>query len=159
MQKYVDDIVVVNDNEIARTTYMLLQRAKTLAEPSGAASLAAILSGKINVENKNVVSVISGGNINTSILEQIIEQGVMAEGYRARIAVIVPDQTGKLMSIISILDKLRASIHEINHERSITSVPVGHVLVTITFNLQDISQLKVLTNELSNKGLSYRILS
>ncbi|NLL28799.1 MAG: threonine ammonia-lyase [Bacteroidales bacterium] len=159
VQKYVDDIVVVNDNEIARTTYMLLQRAKTLAEPSGAASLAAILSGKINVENKNVVSVISGGNINTSILEQIIEQGVMAEGYRARIAVIVPDQTGKLMSIISILDKLRASIHEINHERSITSVPVGHVLVTITFNLQDISQLKVLTNELSNKGLSYRILS
>lgn len=159
VQKYVDDIVVVNDNEIARTTYRLLQRAKTLAEPSGAASLAAILSGKINVENKNVVSVISGGNINTSILEQIIEQGVMAEGYRARIAVVVPDQAGKLMDIISILDRLKASIHEINHERSITSVPVGHVLVTITFNLQDISQLKILTNELVSKGLTYRILS
>lgn len=158
VKKYVDDVVVVNDNEIAQVCFNLLQRAKNLSEPSGVASLAAILNKKVDVENKNVVAVISGGNINTSILEQIIEKGVIAEGLRARIAVLIPDQAGMLSKIISILEKLRASIHDIEHERSITNVPVGHVQVTITFNLQDSSQLKILGDELKAKGLPYKIL-
>ncbi|HPH53806.1 MAG TPA: ACT domain-containing protein, partial [Bacteroidales bacterium] len=101
---------------------------------------------------------ISGGNINTSILEQIIEKGVIGQGLRARIAVLIPDQAGMLSQIISILEKLRASIHDIEHERSITNVPVGYVQVTITFNLQDTSQLEIVGNELKAKGWQYKIL-
>ncbi|MDD3738163.1 MAG: threonine ammonia-lyase [Lentimicrobiaceae bacterium] len=158
VKKYVDDVVVVNDNEIAQACYIMLQRAKNLSEPSGVASLAAILNKKVNVKNKNVVAVISGGNINTSILEQIIEKGVIGQGLRARIAVLIPDQAGMLSQIIRILEKLRASIHDIEHERSITNVPVGHVQVTITFNLQDTSQLEIVGKELKSRGLQYRIL-
>jgi threonine dehydratase len=93
-----------------------------------------------------------------SILEQILDKGVMDEGLRARIRVLIPDQAGKLKSIINILDKMKASIHDIDHERSTTSVPVGHVQVTITFNLQDTTQLSTLCKELEKRGMQYEVL-
>jgi threonine dehydratase len=157
-RKYVDDIVVVNDAEIARTAYLLLQRAKVLAEPAGVAAMAAVLYKKINIEGKNVVPIISGGNINMSILEQILDKGVMDEGFRARISVLIPDRAGKLKSILDILDRVRASVHDIWHERSTTSVPVGYVQVIITFNMQDTSQLHTITSELDKNEMQYQVL-
>lgn len=157
-RELVDDILVVNDAEIARTAYLLLQRAKILAEPAGVAAMAAVLYKKTDLKNRKVVAVVSGGNINMSILEQILEKGVMDEGYRARIAVLIPDQAGMLKSIISILEKMKANIHDIYHERSITSVPIGYVQATITFNLQDTTQLPTILSELDKKGLQYQVL-
>jgi threonine dehydratase len=157
-RKYVDDIVVVNDAEIARSAYLLLQRAKVLAEPAGVAAMAAVLYKKINIAGKIVVPIISGGNINMSILEQILDKGVMDEGFRARIAVLIPDRAGKLKSILDILDRVRASVHDIWHERSTTSVPVGYVQVIITFNMQDTSQLNTITAELEKNEMEYEVL-
>ena len=157
-RELVDELIVVNDAEIARSAYLLLQRAKILAEPAGVAAMAAVLFNKTNLKGRNVVPVISGGNINMSILEQILEKGVMDEGYRARIAVLIPDQAGMLKSIISILEKVKASIHDIYHERSTTSVPIGFVQVTITFNLQDTSQLATILTELENRKMQYQVL-
>lgn len=157
-QNLVDELLTVNDAEIAQTAYMLLQRAKILAEPAGVAAMAAVLFRKTNLDGLNVVPVISGGNINMSILEQILEKGVMDVGLRARIQVLVPDQAGMLMSIISVLGKVRASIHDIYHERTTTSVPIGHVLITITFNLQDTLQLPTILAELDKKSISYQVL-
>ncbi|MFO7874933.1 MAG: threonine ammonia-lyase [Bacteroidales bacterium] len=157
-QAYLDDILVVNDAEIANTVYMLLQRAKILAEPAGVAAMAAVLHNKMNLKDRNVVAVISGGNINMGILEQILEKGMMDEGLRARIAVLIPDVAGELRSIISILENLRANINEISHERSITTVPVGFVEVTITFNLQETAQLDAIRKALDGKMKKYEIL-
>ncbi len=157
-RKLVDDLVVVNDAEIARTAYILLQRAKILVEPAGVAAVAAVLYQKTNTKGRKVVPIISGGNANMSILEQILDKGVMDEGLRARIKVLIPDQAGKLKEIINILDKMKASIHDIAHERSTTSVPVGHVNVTITFNLQDTTQLSMVCNELETRGMQYEVL-
>jgi len=158
-RKYVDDILVVDDAEIAHTAYLLLQRAKILAEPAGVAAMAAVLHKKTDLSGRNVVPVISGGNINMGILEQILEKGMMEEGLRARIAVLIPDVAGELKSIISILEKLRANINEISHERSITTVPVGFVLVTITFNLQDSSQLVTIRKALDDRMKKYEVLT
>ena len=157
-QKLVDDIVVVDDAEIAHTAYLLLQRAKLLAEPSGVAALAAVLHKKVDLAGRNVVPVISGGNINMGLLEQILEKGLMEEGLRARIAVLIPDVAGELKSIISILERLRANINEISHERSITTVPVGFVLVTITFSLQETAQLDAIRQTLDSKLKKYEVL-
>ena len=158
-RKYVDELLTVSDAEIAHTTYLLLQRAKLLAEPSGVAALAAVLHKKTDLIGRNVVPVISGGNVNMGILEQILEKGMMDERLRARIAVLIPDMAGELKGIISILENIRANINEISHERSITSVPVGYVMVTITFNLQDTSQLETIRKTLDDKLLKYDILS
>lgn len=157
-RKYVDEFVVVNDAEMARTAYLVLQRAKILTEPSGVAAMAAILYQKTNIKGRKVIPVISGGNINMSILEQILDKGVMDEGLRARIQVLIPDQAGMLKSIISILEKMKANIHDIEHERSTTSVPVGYVQVTITFNLQDSLQLPTILTELDKRGMQYQVL-
>lgn len=158
VKMYVDDIVVVNDAEIARTAYLILQRAKILAEPAGVAAMAAVLYKKLDVRGRLVAPIISGGNINMSILEQILDKGAMDEGFRARIAVLVPDLAGMLKGILDILDKVRANVYDIVHERTTTSVPVGYVKVIITFNLQDISQLSTITNELEEANLNYKIL-
>lgn len=157
-QKYVDELLVVNDAEIAHTAYLLLQRAKILAEPAGVAAMAAVLHKKTDLAERNVIAVISGGNANMGILEQILEKGMMEEGLRARIAVLIPDMAGELKSIVSILEKIRANIYEISHERSITSVPVGFVMVTITFNLQDTTQLDTIRKTLDAKGMKYEVL-
>lgn len=157
-RRFVDDVVVVEDREIARAAYLLLQRAKILAEPAGVAAMAAVLFNKVDVQGKSVVPVISGGNINMSILEQILDKGVMEEGFRARIAVLLPDQAGKLQTILSILENVRASVHEISHERSTTAVPVGFVQVTITFNLQDTAQLQTILAAMDEKEMNYRLL-
>ncbi len=157
-RKFVDHFVTVSDSEIAHATYLLLQRAKILGEPAGVAAMAAILYKKFDFSGRCVVPIISGGNINMGVLDQILEKGMMQEGLRARIAVLIPDKAGELKTIIAILTELRASIHDITHERSITSVPVGFVLVSITFNLQDTGQLETIKKSLDEKNLSYEIL-
>jgi threonine dehydratase len=158
-RKYVDEILVVEDAEIAHAAYLMLQRAKLLAEPSGVAALAAVLQKKMDFSGRNVVPIISGGNINMGLLEQILEKGMMEEGLRARIAVLIPDVAGELKAIISILEKLRANINEISHERSITTVPVGYVLVTLTFNLQESSQLDTICKALQGKMKKFEVLT
>lgn len=157
-KKYVDDILLVNDTEIAHATYLLLQRAKILAEPAGVVAIAALLHKKMDFSGRNVVAVISGGNINMGLLEQILEKGMMEEGLRARIAVLIPDVAGELKSIISILERLRANIYDISHERSITTVPVGYVLVTLTFNLQESAQLGTICQVLKDKMKKFEVL-
>ncbi|MBP6871231.1 MAG: threonine ammonia-lyase [Bacteroidales bacterium] len=157
-KQFVDEIVTVSDAEIAHAAYLLLQRAKLLAEPAGVASMAAVLHKKLDFKSRQVVTVISGGNINMGLLEQILEKGMMAEGLRARIAVLIPDMPGELKSVITILENLFANINEISHERSITTVPVGHVLVTITFNLQQIEQLDMVCKALEGKMKKFEVL-
>lgn len=154
----VDDLVVVNDAEIARTAYLLLQRAKILAEPAGVAAMAAVLYHKIPITNRKVVPIISGGNINMGLLQQVLEKGMMDEGLRARIQVLIPDQAGELKAVVSVLERVRANIFDISHERSITAVPVGFVMVTITFNLQDIKQLDTIKEELDLMHMKYKVL-
>lgn len=136
----------------------MMQRSKILTEPSGVAAMAAVLYQKTNLKGRKVVAIVSGGNVNMSILEQILDKGVMEEGLRARIQVLIPDQAGMLKSIISILEKMKANIHDIEHERSTTSVPVGYVQVTITFNLQDTHQLPTILAELDKRGMQYQVL-
>ena len=158
-RQLVDELVVVNDAEMAHTAYMLLQRSKILTEPAGVAAMAAVLYNKTDIKGLKVVPIISGGNVNMSILEQILDKGVMDEGLRARIQVLIPDQAGMLKAIITILEKMKANIHDIEHERSTTSVPVGYVQVTITFNLQDTKQLPTILNELDKQGMHYQVLT
>ena len=107
---------------------------------------------------KMVVPVVSGGNINMSLLQQIIDQGMYLEGLRTTLQVVVPDHAGELQSILAILDSFKVNIQDIVHERSITSVPVGHVMILLTVNLQHKKQLDEIKEELGKRGLSCRAI-
>ena len=159
IQKYVDDIVSVTDTEIAHAAYLLLQRGKLLAEPAGVTSVAAALFNKVNLKGKNVVPVVSGGNINMQLLEQIIEKGMVEEGLRASIRLIVPDQSGELKRVLSIFEGLKVNIYDIKHERSLSRVEVGKSLVTISMNLQDQKQLNTIMTMLQEHGINCEIAS
>jgi len=158
IEKYVDDLVTVSDTEIAHAAYLMLQRGKLLVEPSGAAALAAAITRKSNLMGKTVVPVITGGNINMSLLQQIIEQGMFLEGLRATVQVVLPDQAGELNKFLAIFDNLKANIQDIVHERSINSVPVGHVMIMVTVNLQQKKQLDTIKQELNKRGLIFKVI-
>lgn len=159
IQKYVDDVVSVTDTEIAHTAYLLLQRSKILAEPAGVTSVAAALFNKANLKGLNVVPVVSGGNINMRLLEQIIEKGMVEEGLRASIRLIIPDQSGELKRVLSIFESLKVNIYDIKHERSLSRVEVGKSLVTISMNLQDQKQLDTIMTMLQEHGINCEIAS
>lgn len=154
VKELVDDLITVSDKEIAHSTYLLLQRGKLLAEPSGAAAIAAAIFKKSALMGKNVVPVVSGGNVNMSVFQQILDQGMIQEGLRTHIQFIVPDQAGELKKVLSVLEQQKVNIQDIVHERSITSVPVGKVLISVTVNLQNKDQLDIIKNELLKKGIT-----
>lgn len=159
VKELVDDLITVSDKELAHTTYLLLQRGKLLAEPSGTAAIAAAIFKKSALMGKNVVPIVSGGNVNMSLFQQIIDQGMMQEGLRTHIQFVVPDQAGELKKVLSVLEQQKVNIQDIVHERSITSVPVGKVLIIVTVNLQQKEQLEFIKNELQNKGITCSVIA
>ncbi|MBP1673626.1 MAG: L-threonine ammonia-lyase [Bacteroidetes bacterium] len=154
VKEYVDDLITVSDNELAHSTYLLLQRGKLLAEPSGTAAIAAAIFKKSSIMGKVVVPVVSGGNVNMSLFQQIIDQGMIQEGLRTHIQFTVPDQAGELKKVLSVLEQQKVNIQDIIHERSITSVPVGKVLISVTVNLQNKEQLEIIKKEVLSKGIT-----
>ena len=154
IQQHVDSIVTVTDNEIAQTMYHLLQRAKLVVEPAGAVSLAALLHNKVSFPEKNVVCLLSGGNVNLSLLNQVIEQGMIQNHLIAKISIIAPDKPKTLKDIISVLSSINANVQQIIQDRSAPSIPVGHVKITIMFHILGKDQMDIIIKELEKKGLS-----
>jgi threonine dehydratase len=116
ISKYVDDVVTVSEGEIAEAIVYLLERAKTVAEGSGAAALAAVLSGKIKLEKKNCV-LVCGGNIDLNIISQVIQRGQIQRGRLSEMSVIVPDIPGSLSQLTKVLAEHKANILEVHHDR------------------------------------------
>jgi threonine dehydratase len=114
--KYVDDVVTVNDSEIAEAIVFLLERAKTVAEGAGAAALAALLSRKITAASKTCV-VVSGGNIDLNMIAQVIQRGQIQRGRLCEMSVTVPDIPGSLSQVTQILAEQKANILEVHHDR------------------------------------------
>jgi len=154
IKETVNEIVTVSDEEIAQTMYHLLQRAKLVVEPAGAVALAAILNKKVSYPGKNVVAVLSGGNVNLSLLDQVIEQGMMHNHLMARVSIIAPDKSKALKGILSVLSSMNANVQSIDLERSTTSVPVGSVKILITFLTLGIEQIEFIQREIQKKGFS-----
>ena len=158
VQHYVDDMVTVTDEELARTLYMLLQRAKLVVEPAGAAGLAAVLCGTVSYPGKNVVTVISGGNINLLLLTQAIERGMMQHELLARFAVTVPDKPHMLSRMLDALAALNVNVQSISHDRTTTSVPIGHVKIIVTFQTLGGEQIQEVEQALQDHDLPYERL-
>lgn len=158
IRELVDEVVTVGDEEIAHALYQLAQRAKMVVEPAAAVGLAALLTRKVCFPGKSVVAVVSGGNVDMSLYAQILERGLHTEGLRARVAVDVPDQPGRLHELLSILSSVRANVETISHDRFTTSVAVGHVRITIIFRTLGMDQVTEVLEELQKRNLRYELL-
>jgi threonine dehydratase len=158
-ERYVDRVVAVNDEDIAYALYLLLQRAKLIVEPSGAIALAALLSQQVMMPKKNVVVVLSGGNVNLSLLTQIIERGMMRTKQLMKIAVTALDKPKALKDILEILASFGANVQSIAHDRCTTAVPVGYVRIVITFQTLGREQIELIKQEFNRNHVQFHTLS
>lgn len=133
VRAHVDDIVTVEDDEIARAILSLLERDKTVAEGAGAAGVAALLGGKLDklIEGKKVCVVLCGGNIDVNVLERIIERGLVESGRLTRLEVQVPDRPGALVEMLGEVARQRANVVEVHHERAFARGSLGQVSIQL----------------------------
>ncbi len=130
--RYVDEIVTVDDEEIASAILMLLEHEKTLAEGAGAAALAAVVHSKTNLRHRRTVVLVSGGNIDVTLLAKIIERGLVKDGRLLRIRVYLLDRPGALLALTQILARERANIVETIHNRAYYGVSLGETVIDVT---------------------------
>lgn len=116
LKKWVDDLVTVNDEEIAEAIFFLIERAKAVVEGSGAASLAAAMAGKISLGKKSCF-ILSGGNIDLNLIGKIIDLGLIRKGRLTEISVIVADLPGVLSQMTALIAQEKANILQVHHDR------------------------------------------
>ncbi len=132
IEELVDDIVVVEDEEIASAILMLLEREKMVVEGAGAVPLAALLAGYIDVSAEDtVVPVLCGGNIDINIISRIIDRGLVADRRLARLMVKVRDRPGALAGLTRLAAELEANVLEIAHRRAFADISVGDVEIVM----------------------------
>jgi threonine dehydratase, medium form len=157
IDKYVDDIVVIDDEAIASTILMLLERAKLMVEGAGAVSLAALLHGKIPAKGK-VVSVISGGNIDVNMISRIIERGLVKAGRRVRISTMVVDRPGALHRLLTMIAALKANVIHVYHDRVERNVPIGQSIVEVGLETRDTLHTEEILATLRKEGYNVEVL-
>jgi threonine dehydratase len=125
IRKFVDDVVLVEEDQIAAAILLLLERKKILAEGSGAVSLAALLNGSIKISRRNrIVLLISGGNVDSSLLGRILSQGMLKNGRIMRVRVRLSDTPGSLSKLLIIISALKANVLHIYHDRNARNLPI-----------------------------------
>lgn len=159
VQEFVDDIVLVDDEEIANAIIYLLERNKTLAEGAGAASVAALLSGLVKVESgKKVISVISGGNIDLTLLSKIIDKMMFKMKRIVKVEMIVPDKPGYLNKILTYVAKIRGNVIDVIHDRISSDVRPGYTKIYVIFELSMPEALNEFLLALSYEGISAKLV-
>ena len=155
VSRYVDEIVTVDDEEIASAILMLLEHEKTLAEGAGAAALAALLQSKTNLRQRRTVVLVSGGNIDVTLLAKIIERGLVKDGRLLRIRVQLHDRPGALLGLIQILARERANIVEVIHNRAYYGVSLGETVIDVTLETRGASHITAISHALLEAGFSF----
>ncbi|NOQ53998.1 MAG: threonine ammonia-lyase [Thermoplasmata archaeon] len=137
IRKMVDTVVTVDEDEIARAFVFLLERHKTVAEGAGAVPTAAILFDEVNHLGKNVVCLISGGNLDINNIGKIIRQGLTKAGRILQIRVQMEDRPGRLYNLLESISEGGANILEVSHRRDVPDLPYGLVQLNLTFETRD----------------------
>ncbi|MDT7900553.1 MAG: threonine ammonia-lyase [Acidianus sp.] len=159
ISELVDDIVLVDDDEIACAMSLLLERAKTLVEGAGAASLAAIISSKIKLNpSQKVVSILSGGNVDLSLLSHIIEKNLYKIKRIVKVKVIVPDKPGYLNKVLSYVTKIRGNIIDVVHDRISSDVKPGYTKIYVMFEISSTDAISELILDLAKEGIDAKIV-
>ncbi|HRE92262.1 MAG TPA: threonine ammonia-lyase [Myxococcota bacterium] len=153
-QRYVDDVITVDDEEIASAVLTLLEVEKTVVEGSGAAALAAVVNGHLPVAGKKVALVLTGGNIDVTMLARIIERGLVKDGRMVRLAARVVDAPGALAKLTARIAELGGNILQINHERAFARGPLGVSLVEVTLEARGHEHIKEIVTGLESVGIN-----
>jgi threonine dehydratase len=153
--RYLDDVVTVTEEELSNAILLLLEIEKTVVEGAGAAPLAALLNRKLGLDGKNVVLVLSGGNIDVTMISRIIERGLVKDSRLVRLSVVLRDQPGALARLAALVGEARANILHIEHERAFSRAAIGESRVELTLETSGREQIDVVKQRLIEAG--YRV--
>jgi len=155
VERYVDEIVTVDEDEIASAILMLLEREKTLAEGAGAAGLAALIQKKTSLNGAKTAVVIGGGNIDVTLLSRIIERGLVQDGRMIRLRIHLLDKPGALAELTKLIAQHRANIVDTLYNRAYYGVNLGDTTIDITLETRGPEQVKELLGALNEGGYVY----
>jgi threonine dehydratase len=161
--KYIEDIVLIDDTSIVKTMFLMMERAKLVAEPAGAASLAYLLSNggsSYLVDRKDkVATIISGGNVDMYLLGQVVAKGLMQMGRLLKIFILLPDKPGALKSVVDGIAELSVNIVEVEHDRLSAHIPAGTAGVYLSLELENEKHADRLVEFLKQKGIEFKVVS
>jgi len=161
LRKHLDDIVLIDDASIVKTMFLMMERAKLVAEPAGAASLAYLLSNGTLAGNMNdnVATILSGGNVDMYLLGQVVAKGLMQMGRLLKIFILLPDKPGALKGVVDGIAELSVNIVEVDHDRLSAHIPAGTAGVYLSLELENEKHAQRLINFLGQKGIEFKIVS
>ena len=154
----IDKIVLVDDEEIIKTIFLLMERSKVVVEPAGAAGLAYLVSKKPS-PGKNVVPILCGGNVDMYLLGQIVSKGLAAMGRMMKIFILLKDKPGALKEIVDELASLSANIVEVVHDRLSSDVHAGTTGVTLSLETENQKHTDQLIQHLKDKHIDFKVLT
>ena len=155
VERYVDEIVTVEEDEIASAILMLLEREKTLAEGAGAAALAALLEHRTSLHGAHTAVLVCGGNIDVTLLSRIIERGLVKDGRMVRLRIVLLDKPGALHELTRLIADQRANIIDTLHNRAYYGVNLGDTVVDITMETRGPQHVAELLAALTAEGYSH----
>jgi threonine dehydratase len=156
IREMVDEIVTVTDDDIARALLVLLERAKLVVEPAGAAAVAAILTGKVT--NTGVtVAILSGGNIDPQVMERIISRGLVASDRYLKLRLMLPDRPGQLARIAELISEANANVVEVLHTRHNRDALIGEVDIELSIETRGPEHVQRVLERLREAGYDPRV--
>ena len=156
-QKFVDEVVTVSEDEIAAALLTLMEKEKIVSEGSGALSVAAVMFNKIPLKGKNIVCVVSGGNIDVNILSRVINRALLKTGRICNLTIELLDKPGQLRDVSTIIADLGANVIRVRHNQGGEGTDINDCYLKVTMETRDFEHFYAVKNALVEKG--YNILS
>ena len=158
IKNMIDEIVLVDDDEIIKAMFLLMERSKVVVEPAGAAGLAYLISKKPS-PGKKVVPILCGGNIDMYLLGQIVAKGLATMGRMMKIFILLKDKPGALKEVVDELASLSANIVEVVHDRLSSNVHAGTTGVTLSLETENQKHTDQIIQHLKEKNIDFKVLT
>lgn len=158
IHEYVDDVVLVDEEEIAQSILFLLERGKLMIEGAGAVGMAALLGNRVPNLKGPVCAVLSGGNIDVNILSRIIERGLVKAGRYVRLSTFVPDRPGGLQQLLATVAQAGANVIHVHHERWLNKVTIGEVEINLALETRNAHHVDQLLALLKHEGYHVSVI-
>lgn len=150
--KYVDDVVTVTDDEISTAILSLIEQQKLVAEGAGAVSVAAAMFGKLPIEEKKTICLVSGGNIDVTILSRVINRGLQKSGRSYVLTVELMDRPGQLVGVTSIIARMGANVISVHHERAGKTTDINACYLQVVLETRNQEHIDKIRQELVRSG-------
>ena len=155
VERYVDELVPVEEEEIASGILTLLEREKTLAEGAGAAAVAALVHHRTSLRRENTVALVCGGNIDVTLLSRIIQRGLVKDGRLVRMQIHLSDRPGSLHQLSRLIASHHANIVELQFDRAYYGVSLGDTLIDVTLETRGQEQIDRILSALAEAGYKH----